>query len=167
MTERLHFDCSLSCTGEGNGNPLQYSCLENPRDGGSWWAAVYGVTQSRTRLKRLSSSSSSRGVWIWSLVGELRSYMPQDEKAKRLKKKKRSNIVTDSILKKKCIMLRESNHDSSCNYRWTFQVALVVKNASANAGDVKDVGSVPGLGRPPERGHGNPPQCSCLENPQG
>ena len=45
---------SLSRTGEGNGNPLQCSCLENPRDGGAWWAAVYGVTQSRTRLKRLS-----------------------------------------------------------------------------------------------------------------
>ena len=50
---------SLSCFGEGNGNPLQCSCLENPRDGGAWWAAVSGVTQSRTRLKRLSSSSSS------------------------------------------------------------------------------------------------------------
>ena len=50
---------SLSCTGEGNGNPLHCSCLENPRDGGAWWAAVYGVAQSRTRLKRLSSSSSS------------------------------------------------------------------------------------------------------------
>ena len=48
---------SLSCIGEGNGNPLQCSCLENPRDGGAWWAAVYGVAQSRTRLKRLSSSS--------------------------------------------------------------------------------------------------------------
>ena len=58
-TERLHFHFSLSCMGEGNGNPLQYSCLENPRDGGAWWAAVYGVTQSRTQLKRLSSSSSS------------------------------------------------------------------------------------------------------------
>ena len=46
--------------GEGNGNPLQYSCLENPMDGGAWWAAVYGVPQSRTRLKRLSSSSSSK-----------------------------------------------------------------------------------------------------------
>ena len=54
-----HFDFSLSCIGEGNGNPLQYSCLENPRDGGAWWAAIYGVAQSRTRLKRLSSSSSS------------------------------------------------------------------------------------------------------------
>ena len=50
-TERFHFHFSLSCTGEGNGNPLQCSCLENPRDGGAWWAAVYGVTQSRTRLK--------------------------------------------------------------------------------------------------------------------
>ena len=50
-TERLHFHFSLSCIGEGNGNPLQCSCLENPRDGGAWWAAVYGVTQSRTRLK--------------------------------------------------------------------------------------------------------------------
>ena len=59
MTERLHFHFSLSCIGEGNGNPLQCSCLENPRAGGVWWAAVYGVAQSRTRLKRLSSSSSS------------------------------------------------------------------------------------------------------------
>ena len=59
MTERLHFHFSLSCTGEGNGNPLQCSCLENPRDNGAWWAAVYGVAQSQTRLKRLSSSSSS------------------------------------------------------------------------------------------------------------
>ena len=58
-TELLHFHFSLSCIGEGNGNPLQYSCLENSRDGGAWWAAVYGVAQSRTRLKRLSSSSSS------------------------------------------------------------------------------------------------------------
>ena len=58
-TERLHFHFSLSCIGEGHGNPLQCSCLENPRDGGAWWAVVYGVTQSRTRLKRLSSSSSS------------------------------------------------------------------------------------------------------------
>ena len=59
MTERLHFHFSLSCSGEGNGNPLQCSCLENPRDGGAWWAAVYEVAQSWTRLKRLSSSSSS------------------------------------------------------------------------------------------------------------
>ena len=59
-TEWLHFDFSLSCIGEGNGNPLQCSCLENPRDGGAWWLPSMGL-QSWTRLKRLSSSSSSRG----------------------------------------------------------------------------------------------------------
>ena len=55
--ERLPFHSSLSCIGEGNDNPLQCSCLGNPRDEGAWWAAVYGVSQSQTRLKRLSSSS--------------------------------------------------------------------------------------------------------------
>ena len=60
-TERLRLHFSLSCIGEGNGNPLQCSCLENPRDGGAWWDAVYGVSQSRTRLKWLSSSSSIQG----------------------------------------------------------------------------------------------------------
>ena len=59
MTERLHFHFLLSCIGEGNGNPLQCSCLENPRDSGAWWTAIYGVAQSRTWLKRLSSSSTS------------------------------------------------------------------------------------------------------------
>ena len=57
-TERLHFHFSLSSIGEGNGNPLQCSCLENPRDRRAWWAAIYGVAQSRTQLKRLSSSST-------------------------------------------------------------------------------------------------------------
>ena len=57
MTEWLHFHFSLSCIGEGNGNPLQCSCLENSRNSRAWWAASYGVTQSRTQLKRLSSSS--------------------------------------------------------------------------------------------------------------
>ena len=66
-TEQLPFHFSLSCIGEGNGNPLQCSCLENPRDGGAWWAAVYGVAQSRTRLKQLSSSSSrKRWTWVWT-----------------------------------------------------------------------------------------------------
>ena len=64
-TEQLHYHFSLSCIGEGNGNPLQCSCLENPRDGGDWWAAIYGVAQSRTQLKRLSSSSSSSGISLW------------------------------------------------------------------------------------------------------
>ena len=108
MTERLHFHFSISRIGEGNGNPLQCSCLENPRDRGSWWAAVYGVAQSRTRLKRLSSSS--RQVYVQ--VG--------------------------------------------------FPGGSVVKNSSANAGDT---GSIPGWGRSPEEGNGNPLQYSCLGNP--
>ena len=66
-TERLHFHFSLSCIGEGNGNPLQCSCLENPRDGGAWWAAIYGVAQSRTRLKQLSRNSSSIHTTIWKI----------------------------------------------------------------------------------------------------
>ena len=65
-TEWLHFPFSLSCIGEGNGNPLQCSCLENPRDGGAWWAAIYGVTQSWTWLKRLSSSSILAWRIPWS-----------------------------------------------------------------------------------------------------
>ena len=60
MTEWLHFHFSLSCVGEGHGNPLQCSCLENPRDGGAWWAAVYGVAQSLTQLQRLSSRAVRR-----------------------------------------------------------------------------------------------------------
>ena len=74
-TERLHFHFSLACLREGNGNPLQYSCLENPRDGGAWWAAVYGVAQSRIWLKHLSSSSSSFlfaiwyiALWLWGFL---------------------------------------------------------------------------------------------------
>ena len=67
MTEWLHFHFSLSCIGEGNGSPLQCSCLENPRDGGAWWAAICVVTQSRTRLKWLSSSIQRIGVFSFSV----------------------------------------------------------------------------------------------------
>ena len=94
-TEQLPFPFSLSCMGEGNGDPLQCSCLENPRDGIAWWAAVYGVTQSRTRLKWLSSSSSS-------------------------------------------------GKESACNAR--------------------DPSLIPGSGRFPGEGNGNPLQYPCLEN---
>ena len=74
-TEQVHFHFSLSCIGEGNGNPLQCSCLENPRDRGAWWAAVYGVAQSRTRLKRLSSSSSIY-LPVSLLCSLLKLYLP-------------------------------------------------------------------------------------------
>ena len=68
MTERLHFHFSLSRTGEGNGNPLQRSCLENTRDRGAWWAAVYGVAQSRTRVKGLSSRSNKIVAIIFIVI---------------------------------------------------------------------------------------------------
>ena len=69
-TEWLRFHFSLWCIGEGNGNPLQCSCLENPRDRGAWWGAIYGVAQSRTRLKRLSSSSRWSLAWFISVLSE-------------------------------------------------------------------------------------------------
>ena len=76
-TERLHFHFSHSRIGEGNGNPLPCSCLENPRDGGAWWAAVYGVTQSQTQLKLLSSSFYIVvEVWVCSVnLGIIRIWM--------------------------------------------------------------------------------------------
>ena len=64
VTLSPYMDISSDLGGEGNGNSLQCSCLENPRDGGAWWAAVYGVAQSETQLKRLSSSSSSSDLGI-------------------------------------------------------------------------------------------------------
>ena len=78
-TERLPFHFSLSCIGEGNGSPLQCSCLENPGDGGAWWAAVSGVAQSRPRMKRLSSSSSSNAHHgAWHSVGTRESLLNLD-----------------------------------------------------------------------------------------
>ena len=65
MPERLHFHFSLSCIEEGNGNPLQCSCLENPRDGEAWWAAVYRVAQSQTQLERLSSQEIVKDREAW------------------------------------------------------------------------------------------------------
>ena len=75
-TERLHFHFSLSCIGEGNGNPLQCSCLENPRDWGAWWAAIYGVAHSQTRLKWLSSSSSSYSIINTVKISWIPCHMP-------------------------------------------------------------------------------------------
>ena len=94
----LHFHFSLSCIGEGNGNPLQCSCLESPRDGGAWWAAVHGVAQSRTQLKRLSSSSSSKPALqkMWHLReggGIVCCHFISD---KMKKKKKEKNLQVEA-----------------------------------------------------------------------
>ena len=96
MTERLHFHFSLSCIGEGNGNPLQCSCLENPRDRGAWWAAISGVAKSRTRLKWLSSSSSM--VQTRNTQSGVRTvYLPKRE-ITRISYK----ILVDSLSKLSC-----------------------------------------------------------------
>ena len=119
-TEQLHFHFSLSCIGEGNGNPVQCSCLENPRDGEAWWAAVCGVAQSRTRLKQLSSSSrTSHQALLSRIVMQVLAVLPG-------------------------LPLWVSGKEPACN-----------------AGDT---GSIPGLGRFLQEGHGNPLQYSCLEN---
>ena len=106
-TERLHFHFSLSCIGEGNGNPLQCSCLENPRAGGAWWAAVYGVTQSRTRLKRLSTAAaymqqrwkkknSASGTLLSSeIIPKYLTFMSSESKKENSK-----NMVQEKCLKK-------------------------------------------------------------------
>ena len=95
-TKRVHFHLSLSCIGEGNGNPRQCSCLENPRDGGAWWAAIYGVAQSQTGLKRGSSSSSSASKILnlkiqspGSLFSIIEKKISRDLKLKR----KRSQVI--------------------------------------------------------------------------
>ena len=97
-TERLHFHFSLSRIGEGNGNLLQCSYLENPRDGGAWWAAVYGVTQSRTRLKQLSSSSSSQSLRLCtSTAGDVGLIPGWKTKIPHVGKKKKGNLHFSDI----------------------------------------------------------------------
>ena len=139
FTFTFHF--SLSCIGEGNGNPLQCSCLENPRDGVAWWAAVYGVAQSRTWLKQLSSSSSRFQL-------PLGSYL-------------RTEWLDHSLVK--CLNFFFNLQAGICP-TGASQVVLVVKNPPANTGDIRDADSVPGLRRSPGGEHGIPLQYSCLEN---
>ena len=90
-TERLCFHFSLACIGEGNGNPLQCSCLENPRDGGAWWAAIHRVAQSRTRLKRLSSSSNV--------------FIPMVQWVESRQKTKQNKIISQTFPEKKSIFM--------------------------------------------------------------
>ena len=105
-TERLHFHFSLSCIGEGNGNPLQCPCLENPRDRGAWWATIYGVAQSRTWLKRLSSSSSRSltGDWTWALRSESETAGPAGD----------CQEPTFLIFQVNVLIWLQSNHEKHC-----------------------------------------------------
>ena len=104
-TERLHFHFSLSCIAEGNGNPLQCSCLENPRDRGAWWAAMCGVTQSRTRLKWLSSSLAAA-----AMNNQIREYF-------HLKSTKPQNSYKTKFNTKHALKTAEYHWKKLCCYR--------------------------------------------------
>ena len=141
-TEQLPFHFSLSCIGEGNGNPLQCSCLENLRDGGAWWAAVYGVTQSQTRLKRLSSSSSSTGSSS-SIIYYLKCLSPLNLGVR--------SSTSHSLKPAPCVICTQPlcfiptkhySHKNVVNAR-DFPGSPVVKNPPCNAGNA---GVIPGQG---------------------
>ena len=103
-TEWLHFHFSLLCTGEGNGNPLQCSCLENPRDGGAWWAAIYGVAQSRTWLKWLSSNHWEAGVAVCGFI-----------LTTTMKEWNHQHFLMETYLRTEmtCLMTMEGNHSKN------------------------------------------------------
>ena len=128
MTERLHFHFSLSCIGEGNGNPLQCSCLENPRYRGAWWTTVYGVAQSQTWLKWFSSSSSNETV----IQNAHKNNQVENGKLYLL-----TGMVLSSFdaLRHKTLILKSF---------WDFPGGPVVKSLPAPAEDME---SIPGPGR--------------------
>ena len=134
----LYFQC----------NPLQCSCLENPRDGGAWWAAVYGVAWSRTRLKRLSSSKHVSVGFPGGTCGT--------EPACQCRRHKRRwfNPWVGKIPLEKGWL--------PTSVFLGFLAGLAGKESACNAGDL---GPIPGLGRSPQGGNGNPLQYFCLENP--
>ena len=141
-TERLHFHFSLSCIGEGNGNPLQCSCLENPRDGGAWWAAVYGVSQSWTRLKRLSSSRSSKS---------------QEDRERLIVLQWYKTYLGKGLLFLVLIWFGFPKLNTQSAETKSFLHSMVNYLPAVWVG-------IPGLGRYPGEGNGNPLQYSCLEN---
>ena len=148
MTERLHFHFSFSCIEEGNGNPLQCSCLENPRDRGAWWAAVYGVVQSWTQLKRLSSSSSSSIVFrvrywniqLWMLISPFLFFLQVRQLLLA--------VFWGSLFRYIYKFYSDFPGDSDG------------KESTCSMGDL---GSIPGLERSPGEEKGYPPQYSGLE----
>ena len=149
----------LVCSREGNGTPLQYSCLENPMDGRAWWAAVHGVPKSRTRLsdflltfhfhaleKEMATHSS---VLPWRIPGTGEP----------------GGLPIYGVAQSRTRLKRLSSSSSSWSVERVSQVVLVVKKPSVNTGAVRNAGLTWGSGRSPGRGHHNPLQYSCLENP--
>ena len=131
-------------SGEGNGTPLQYSCLENPMDGGAWWAAVHGVAKSRTQLKRFSSSSS-------------RTYVSPDFP---IHPSSLSPLGVHTVVLCVCVSISAFHIRSSVPS--FFPGSSDGKESACNLGNL---GSISGWGRSPGEGNGNPLQYSFLDNP--
>ena len=146
---------NLNC-GEGNGTPLQYSCLENPMDGGAWKAAVHGVAEGQTRLSDLTFTfhfhtlekemATHSSVLAWTIPGTGEPGGLPSMGSHRV-----GHDWSDLAAAVAVTLIGEGG-------------ALVVKNLPANAGDIRDASSIPEPGRSPGEGHGNPLQYSCLEN---
>ena len=152
---------SFLCIGEGNGSPLQCSCLENPRDGGAWWAAVYGVTQSRTRLKRLSSNSSSTRITLLNTLSLfIHSFYKQCLHCTTYQTsfKIAQKWLSAYIPMIGAVCLQQTPLVSSLSFL-VFPNGSLVKNLPANAGDVA---SIPRSGRSLGERYGNLLQYSCL-----
>ena len=150
---------------EGNGNPLQCSCLENPRGGRAWWAAVYGVAQSRTRLKWLSSSrvTSEGRKWYKRAVGYQRGECGRG----RWGHGDQCQACVETCALTVLWPRREDTYEAVilCFITTVYvPCGSVLKNLPANAGDARHKGSIPGSGRSLGIGNGNPLQYSCLEN---
>ena len=170
MTKRLHFQFSLSCIREGNGNPHQCSCLENPRDGEASWAVIYGVAQSQTRLEWLSSNSL---IVLFLVFWKISIQFSKDYHT--------SFNFTSSLWRFAFSTPLPAYAGiilmivTLTGMRWYLIVALIciflminnvgseVKASAHNAGDLS---SIPGLGSSPGEGNGNPLQHSCLGTPK-
>ena len=152
--------------GEGNGTPLQYSCLENPMDGGAWKAAVRGVAEGRTWLRDFTFTfhfhalekemATHSSVLAWRILGT--------GKPGGLPSMGSHRVGHDwSDLAAAIIELYIMNW-LILWYKRASQIAVVIKNQPANAGDIRDMGSIPGSGRSPGGGYHTPFRYSCLEN---
>ena len=166
---------SLSCIGEGNGNPLQCSCLESPSDGGTWWAAVYGVAQSRTRLKRLSSNSSSilgKGAFVCMclVIQSCQTLCDPLDCTPQISLSMEFSME-EYWSKKYCYFLLQRIFPTQGWKLCLLFPALEAEDfpggsdGKASVYNAEDPGLIPGSGISPGEGNGNPLQYYCLENP--
>ena len=120
---RLHFHFSLSHIGVGSGNPLQCSCLENPRGGGAWWAAIYGVSQSRTRLKWLSSSRHARPNYLQKMSAASQCLTPLGKE--RISALFKGMLSSYSLNKNNTSFHTKGNNNSKVFYRSLWKIIII------------------------------------------